>query len=107
MGLHRLGHDVYFVEDSDDYESCFDPVRCAMTSDPSFGLAFASAVFDSTGLSERWAYFDAHRNVWSGPAGKAAPELFRTADLLLNISGVNPIRDWTLQPAARGVIHTP
>ena len=46
MGLHRLGHDVIFIEDSDDYESCYDPARDALTSDPSFGLAFASDVFD-------------------------------------------------------------
>jgi len=27
MGLARLGHDVYFVEDSDDYPSCYDPIN--------------------------------------------------------------------------------
>lgn len=27
LGLARLGHDVYFVEDSDDYPGCYDPSR--------------------------------------------------------------------------------
>ena len=106
MGLQRLGHDVTFIEDSDDYESCYDPVRGAMTSDPSFGLAFASGVFDFAGISERWAYFDAHSNNWLGPAGAAAPELLRSADLLLNVSGVNPMRDWFLNAPHRVLIDT-
>ena len=30
LGLARLGHDVYFVEDSDDHQwSCYDPTRDA------------------------------------------------------------------------------
>jgi hypothetical protein len=104
MGLRRLGHDVIFIEDSDDYESCYDPVRGAMTSDPSFGLEFAAAVFDLAGTS--WAYFDAHSNTWFGRAGNAAREIIRSADLLLNLSGVNPIRDWFLNAPHRVLIDT-
>ena len=106
MGLHRLGHDVTFIEDSDDYESCYDPVRDATTSDPSFGLEFTSAVFDFAGISERWAYFDAHSNTWFGPGGAAAREMLRSADLLLNLSGVNPMRDWFLNAPYRVLIDT-
>ena len=39
LGLERLGHDVYFLEDSDDFESCYDPTTHEMTIDPAFGLA--------------------------------------------------------------------
>jgi hypothetical protein len=104
-GLHRLGHDVYFFEDSDDYDSCYDPVR-GSTSDPSFGLEFAADVFDFAGLSRRWAYFDAHTSAWFGPAGGAALELLRSADLLLNVSGINPIRDCYLRAPHRALIDT-
>jgi len=27
IGLARLGHEVYFVEDSDEYPSCYDPLK--------------------------------------------------------------------------------
>ena len=37
MGLARLGHDVYFVEDSDDYPSCYDPSRQVTDTDPPTG----------------------------------------------------------------------
>ena len=77
-----------------------------MTSDPSFGLEFTSAVFDLAGISERWAYFDAHSNTWFGPAGAAAREVLRSADVLLNLSGVNPMRAWFLNAPHRVLIDT-
>ncbi len=39
MGLATLGHDVYFMEDSDDVPwSCYDPVRNVTDTDPSYAL---------------------------------------------------------------------
>src|SRR3984957_3843959 len=106
MGLCRLGHDAYFIEDSDDYESCYEPATGRLTSDPQCGLSFASDLFDAVGLGRRWAYFDAHRNTWMGPAGASARGLLRSADLLLNLSGVNPMRDWFLDVPHRALVDT-
>src|SRR4051794_29751627 len=76
MGLQRLGHDVSFFEDSDDYASCYDPQQGSMTTDATFGLQFAAGAFEGVGLSNRWAYFDAWRDAWVGPmAGKALDAL--------------------------------
>src|SRR5437762_1608490 len=91
-GLERLGHDVYYIEDSDDHPFCFDSSLGGPTTDPTEGLAFASAAFTRLGLGDRWAYHDAHTNEWKGARAHDARELCRTADVLLNISGVNPIR---------------
>ena len=60
LGLTRLGHDVYFFEDSNDYPSCYDPRRNCIQADPTYGIAFASRAFDSLDLSENWGYYDAH-----------------------------------------------
>ena len=106
LGLHRLGHDVYFVEDSDDYEACYDPATGAVGKDATYGLKFIQAACDSVDLGDRWAYFDAHTNRWLGPCAGTATTLFRTADLLLNLSGVNPLRDWTVKPPRRALIDT-
>jgi hypothetical protein len=35
VGLARLGHDVWFVEDSDDYPACYDPARAVVDTTPS------------------------------------------------------------------------
>lgn len=106
LGLDRLGHDVLFYEDSDDYPACYDPARNVTDTDPSYGLVFAAAAFTRLGLGERWAYHDAHAGAWRGPAAARALEFARTADLLIDISGVNPLRPWHLAIPARALIDT-
>src|SRR5437667_6055820 len=58
MGLARLGHDVYFVEDSNDYPSCYDPARDVVDADPSYGLAFAARRLGRLGLRGPWRTWD-------------------------------------------------
>ncbi len=50
LGLVRLGHDVRFVEDSDDYPACYDPTRYVIDTDPSYGIRFAAGAFQRLGL---------------------------------------------------------
>ena len=106
MGLSRLGHDVYFVEDSNDYPSCYDPSRNILGTDPSYGLQFTARTFVKIGLAERWTYYDAHTSRWSGPCADLILQVCATADLLLNISGVNPLRPWLAEIPVRILIDT-
>jgi hypothetical protein len=106
LGLARLGHDVFFFEDSDEYPSCYDPVRNAMGVDPTYGLAFAARAFERLGLKDRWTYYDAHLDGWYGPAADTAFELCDTADVLLNLSCVNPLRPWLEHIPVRALIDT-
>jgi hypothetical protein len=106
IGLSRLGHEVHFVEDSEDYESCYDPVSDSMGTDPSYGLEFAEQVFGRVGLGDVWAYHDAHRSRWLGPAADQILQACRDAELLLTLSGVNPLRPWLAEIPARAFIDT-
>lgn len=106
LGLHALGHDVYFVEDSDDYPSCYDPARGVVDADPSYGLRFAARAFERLGLAERWCYYDAHTARWLGPLAPRARDVCESAELLLNLSGVNPLRPWTERAPARAFVDT-
>ena len=107
-GLVELGHEVWYLEDSEDYAACYDPAQQIVTADPSYGLAYAQRVFDrmGPGLGQRWAYFDAMQNIWHGPAGANMPAICRDADLLLNVSGVNALRPWVAQIPHRVLIDT-
>lgn len=105
-GLRALGHDVYFVEDSDDYPSCYDPARGVVDVDPAYGLRFAARAFERLGLGERWCYYDAHAARWAGPLAPRAREVCESAELLLNLSGVNPLRPWTERTPARAFVDT-
>ena len=108
MGLAELGHDVLFVEDSDDYPSCYDPTTDSTGVDPTYGLRFADDAFQRVGLSGNWAYYDAHTSSWHGPRADDAPRSVRAADVLLNLGGVNPLRSWSLDVPVRVFIdHEP
>jgi hypothetical protein len=106
LGLARLGCDVWFVEDSDDYPSCYDPDRGVVDTDPTYGLRFAAAAFQRLGLSDCWAYHDAHKGVWHGPRAERVRRALRRADLVLNVSGVNPLRPWLADIPVRVLIDT-
>src|SRR5262249_48864205 len=106
LGLERLGHRVFFIEDSDDYPSCYDPARNETGIDPTYGLSFAREVFSRLGFADAWTYYDAHTKRWLGPGADRALEVCRNADMLLNFSGVNPLRPWTMQIPTRVFIDT-
>ena len=106
LGLKRLGHEVYFLEDSEDWGACYDPSRHITDEDPSYGLKFAGQAFEAVGLGESWAYYNAHRDAWHGPCADKVHDICRSADLLINNSGVNPIRPWLDQVPRRVYIDT-
>jgi hypothetical protein len=106
MGFASLGHDVYFFEDSDDYPACCDPITGSIGTDPFYGLQFATDVFKSVGLGDKWAYYDAHSSNWYGPLRADALQIAATADLLLNVSGSNPIRSWVENVPIRVFVDT-
>jgi hypothetical protein len=106
LGLQELGHDVWFIEDSDDYPSCYDASKDETGVDPTYGLAFTAAAFERLGLGTKWAYFDAHRSTWLGPGAAEAPAACRSADAFLNVSGVNPVRSWLDDTPVRVLIDT-
>jgi hypothetical protein len=105
-GLRALGHDVYFVEDSDDYASCYDPARGVVDTDPSYGLHFAARVFERLGFGERWCYYDAHTDTWMGPLASHVRGICASADIVLNLSGVNPLRSWLADVPRRVFVDT-
>jgi hypothetical protein len=111
VGLACLGYDVYYVEDSHFFESdqdawFFDPSRQVMGDDPAFGLRFAADAFGRLGMGERWAFYNAPGNEWIGPVANRATEICATADIVLNVSGANPLRPWLMKSPARALIDT-
>jgi hypothetical protein len=106
LGLSQLGHEVYFLEDSDDYPSCYTPWSAEGSTDPTYGIEFLRTMLVRVGLEEGWAYFDAHRTVWHGPLTPRIHEIIGSCDLLLNLSGVNPLRPWLQGIPVRALIDT-
>jgi hypothetical protein len=106
LGLSLLGHDVYYVEDSGDDPSCYDAERDVVGPDATWGVAYLDRTFTRVGLANRWTYFDAPFNQWRGPLAERIGSIARSADLLLDISGVNQWRPWMEQIPIRLLVDT-
>lgn len=106
LGLKQLGHEILFLEDSDDYPSCSSPASPELTSNPSYGLHFIQQAFERFGLKNNWAYYDAHTNNWFGLSKREVLLFCNRADLVLNLSAINPLRDWWCKIPIRVLVDT-
>jgi hypothetical protein len=111
LGLAELGHDVYYLEDScffeEDQKHWFhNPETGQMGSDPEPGMRFTANLLRETPLADKWALYDPATATWNGPAGQRVGELSRTADILLNVSAANPVREPFLRIPRRVFLDT-
>lgn len=110
VGLERLGHDVYYVEDSCFFESdeegfCWNPSG-RDHGDPSLGLRYTGDVFDRAGFGDRWAYYDGISRRWHGPCADRIEAICASADVVINVSAINPLRPWLREAPARLYVDT-
>ncbi len=86
LGLHQLGHDVYYHEDT--WVWPFDPIKRYPTDDPGHTAGFIKKFFDDYApqLSEKWHYRLLHDKAF-GMSVERFDEIARSADIYLNVSG--------------------
>ncbi len=89
-GLARLGHDVYYFEDSGEwpYNADGGPTGndwVARNCRPN--VLHLARVMDRFGLEDRWAYRFPMDGSWQGLGDSRRKEVLASADLLVNVSG--------------------
>ena len=86
IGFARLGHDVYYHEDT--WSWPYHPVQKTYTSDAAYSAGYIGDFFKtySPELCSRWHYLHLHETS-HGMERKAFDEVAQTADLFLNVSG--------------------
>ncbi len=104
LGLRRLGHDVWYVEDSG--ARPYDPRRQALGDDCSYNIAFLRHMMERFDLGDRWAFWDAARNEWHGQSGDTVKALYREADALINLSGATHLREEHMACPVRVFVDT-
>jgi len=90
LGLARLGHDVYYFEDSGEWPYNLDGGPSGddwVVRDCSANVRHLEAVMSRYGLGDRWAYRFPLSGEWHGIADAKRKELLNSADLLINVSG--------------------
>ena len=68
LGLQRLGHRVWYLEDTG--ECNLDPVANTVATDPGYALEFIHACLAPFGLADRWCYVD-YRGGYHGQTREA------------------------------------
>ncbi len=86
LGLHELGHDVYYHEDT--WVWPYDPLQRSPVDQPDYTLKFLRDFFDAYApqLAQKWHYVFLHEKHFGLSAAQFA-EVARTADIFLNVSG--------------------
>jgi hypothetical protein len=92
LGLQRLGHDVYYLEDTGD--AVYSPSdRASTIRDCTFNVEYLARVMARFGLADRWAYRFGATSHWYGLGDSVRAEVIDSAELLLNVSGSLPRAD--------------
>lgn len=86
LGLARLGHEVYYFEDTGQWP--YNPNEGGTSKGCEFNVAFLSDIMKRYGLDGQWAYRFPWESQWYGLADAERIEVIRSADLLINVSGV-------------------
>lgn len=92
VGLRDLGYDVWYIEDSLSWP--YDPRQRTMSSDPASSIRSVAAMLERHGFGNRWIYRCAVPEVTCfGSSAETLAELYRTADIALNVTGAQNLRD--------------
>lgn len=86
LGLSRLGHNVYYHEDTGSWP--YQPVECTYTADATYSAEYLDSLFEAhaPGLRHSWHYRHLHSRSY-GMKYRAFNEVARSADVFLNVGG--------------------
>jgi hypothetical protein len=88
LGLARLGHDVYYFEDSGEWPYNIDGIGDdRIATDCAHNVGCLAAVMSRFGLANKWAYRFPLRERWFGLSEERREAVIESADLLINVSG--------------------
>jgi hypothetical protein len=90
VGLKRLGHDVYYFEDSGEFPYNLDGGPSGtdwIARDCNENVDYLAEIMARFGLQDRWAYHFPLKSEWFGLSDKQRETILGSADVLINVSG--------------------
>jgi hypothetical protein len=93
VGLQRLGHKVYYIEDT--ASSLYNPVSFDLGEDCTYAVKMLRDLADAFGFEDHWAYCARFRDRQQtfGMNRRRICELYRDADAILNVCGAQELHD--------------
>jgi len=97
VGLQRLGHEVYYIEDS--ARIPYNPVTYDTSNDYSYAAGILQKLAAQFGFEGRWSYCARYLpdHPCAGMPKSRIVELYKEADAILNICGTQEFNDDLLQ----------
>lgn len=93
VGLQRLGHEVYYIEDS--ARIPYNPVAQTVENDFAYAASILGSLGERFGFSDRWSFCARYLSDCPG-AGLPLPairKLYREADAILNVCGAQEFNE--------------
>ena len=90
LGIKRLGHDVFYLEDTGGWPYNLDGGSSGndlIAHDPKPTVDYLAGLLAEFGLSTKWAYHFPTKPQWFGLSEQKRKELIQSADVLINVSG--------------------
>lgn len=90
LGLARLGHDVYYFEDSGEFPYNLDGGASGtdwIARDCTYNVGYLAKIMARFGFEDRWAYHFPLKSEWFGLSDTQREAIIQSADLLINVSG--------------------
>jgi len=105
LGLRKLGYDPYYVEDSARW--IYDPNLRDSSPDATANINTVAPILSEHGLADRWA-FRGHYEGGScyGMTETQIAELYKTADVMINVTGAQELREEHLNCPVRVYLET-
>lgn len=103
-GFRRLGHDVFYLEDTQRWP--YDPIADSVSDDAGPAIAYVASLMERCGLSEAWAYRDVAGGELHGSSEERLAKVLRSAEVLINLSGATLLRDEHLRVPTRIYLET-
>src|SRR5213079_1525353 len=93
VGLQRLGHDVFFIEDS--ARLPYNPETFEVTDEFEYAAKVLGRLAREFNFKHRWSYCARYlpRNPTAGLSLKKIQQLYREADAILNVCGTQEFND--------------
>src|SRR5574341_42074 len=88
LGLHFLGHQVFYLEESGWAKSCYDPIKHEYGDDPTSGLSAVRNLIEGYGVKIPVCFVNRGPGNVEGTDWENLKRVLGEADLLMNVGGV-------------------
>lgn len=106
LGLHDLGHEVFFLEDGGQWILPYDPATQSTGPDSTFGRGYLEKTFRDFHLPIRWCYHLERVGQYFGSTQRELNDALASADLMICVSGITALRPDRARPKRTLVIDT-